>query len=55
MVTAYNSASTPNYAEDIWRSLEKHIFPQIANYPISQITAPMIIAILRPIEAKGSL
>ncbi|WP_318419736.1 integrase domain-containing protein [Photobacterium leiognathi] len=46
---------TPDYAEDIWRSLERHIFPQIANYPISQITAPMIITILRPIEAKGSL
>jgi integrase len=46
---------TANYAEDIWRSLEKHIFPKLANYPISQITAPMVIAILRPIEAKGSL
>ncbi|PSV44884.1 integrase domain-containing protein [Photobacterium indicum] len=46
---------TINYAEDIWRSLEKHIFPKLANYPISQITAPMVIAILRPIEAKGSL
>ena len=46
---------TPNYAEDIWRSLEKHIFPKLANTPVSQITAPIIISILRPIEAKGSL
>lgn len=31
---------TPDYALDIWRSLELHIFPHIAN---------------KPIEAKGSL
>lgn len=46
---------TPDYAEDIWRSLERNVFPRLANYPISQITAPMVIALLRPIEAKGSL
>lgn len=46
---------TPDYAEDIWRSLERNVFPKLVNYPISQITAPMVIALLRPIEAKDSL
>ncbi len=46
---------TPDYAIDIWRSLELHIFPHIANKPIKAITAPEIIELLKPIEAKGSL
>lgn len=46
---------TENYADDIWRSFERHIYPKLNNTPISHITAPMVIDILRPIEAKGSL
>lgn len=46
---------TPDYAEDIWRSLILHVFPKLADTPIKEITAPLIIDLLRPIEAKGSL
>ncbi|WP_373937683.1 integrase domain-containing protein [Vibrio kanaloae] len=46
---------TLNYADDIWRSLERNIFPTLAQTPISHITAPMAIELLRPIEAKGNL
>lgn len=46
---------TKAYAEDIWRSLTLHVFPSMKTTPLSQITAPMVIKILRPIEAKGSL
>ncbi|NAW58992.1 MULTISPECIES: integrase domain-containing protein [unclassified Vibrio] len=46
---------TPDYAVDIWRSLELHVFPQIANTPVKDIDAPLVIDLLRPIEAKGSL
>ncbi|WP_305464142.1 integrase domain-containing protein [Photobacterium leiognathi] len=46
---------TPDYAVDIWRSLELHIFPNLSNTPIKDITAPLIIEQLKPIEAKGSL
>jgi integrase len=46
---------TPDYAKDVWRSLEQYIFPSLANTPISKITAPSVISLLRPIEAKGSL
>ena len=46
---------TSAYAEDIWRSLTLHVFPDLKTTPLSKITAPMIIELLRPIEAKGSL
>ncbi|XNJ75163.1 integrase domain-containing protein [Vibrio cyclitrophicus] len=46
---------TPDYAIDIWRSLELHIFPYLSDTPVKQITAPQVIELLRPIEAKGSL
>ncbi|TKF15880.1 DUF4102 domain-containing protein [Enterovibrio norvegicus] len=46
---------TPDYALDIWRSFELHIFPHISDKPVKAITAPEIIELLKPIEAKGSL
>ncbi|HIF9194054.1 TPA: integrase domain-containing protein [Photobacterium damselae] len=46
---------TPDYAEDIWRSLELHIFPHLYDVPVREINAPQIIELLKPIEAKGSL
>lgn len=46
---------TPAYAEDIWRSLTLHVFPDIGDIQVSSITAPKVIEFLRPIEAKGSL
>ena len=46
---------TPAYAEDIWRSLTLHVFPDLATTPISAITAPKVINLLRPLETKGSL
>lgn len=46
---------TPAYAEDIWRSLTLHVFPDLGTTPISAITAPKVITLLRPLETKGSL
>jgi integrase len=46
---------TPAYAEDTWRSLTLHVFPSMKSTPISEVSAPMVIKILRTIEAKGSL
>ncbi len=44
-----------DYAEDVWRSLELHIFPDLGEKIISDINAPEVIAILEPLAAKGSL
>ncbi|MGR5325009.1 integrase domain-containing protein [Vibrio sp. PNB22_2_2] len=46
---------TADYAVDIWRSLELHIFTRLGEIPVREITAPQVIELLKPIEAKGSL
>ena len=46
---------TTAYAEDIWRSLTLHVFPDLRATPISEISAPHVIKLLRPLETKGSL
>ncbi|MDP3817337.1 integrase domain-containing protein [Pseudomonas sp.] len=46
---------TPAYAEDIWRSLTLHVFPDLGTTQISTISAPQVINLLRPLETKGSL
>ncbi len=43
-----------NYADDIWASLTLHIFPHLGTKPISEMTAPETIEVLRPIAAKGN-
>lgn len=49
------SRVTEDHAADTWKSLELHIFPKLAHTPITDITAPVVIDVIRPIEAKGSL
>ncbi len=44
-----------DHGVDIWRSLELHAFPSLGEIPISKITAPKVIAAIRPIEAEGKL
>ncbi len=46
---------TPDYAVDIWRSFVLHVFPNLSDIPVKEITAPQVIELLKPIEAKGSL
>lgn len=46
---------TPDYAEDIWRSLELHIIPRLGKQPITKINAPDTIETLKHIAAKGNL
>lgn len=46
---------TPDYAIDIWRSLELHVLPDLGKYPISEVTAPIAIKTVKPIAEKGSL
>jgi integrase len=44
-----------DYATDVWRSLELHVFPDLGKYPISEVTAPIAIKTIQPIAEKGSL
>ena len=41
--------------EDCWRSLANHIFPSLGQLPIADITAPIVITVLKPLEQSGRL
>lgn len=45
----------PDYAKDIWRSLEKDVFPAIGEIPLQQIRARTLVEALEPIKARGAL
>lgn len=46
---------TPDYAKDIWRSLEKDVFPVIGEIPVQEIKARKLVEALKPIKARGAL
>ncbi|HAL6883286.1 MULTISPECIES: integrase domain-containing protein [Enterobacteriaceae] len=46
---------TEDYAQDIWRSLEKDIFPIIGNVAISDIKTRTLVQAIEPVEARGAL
>ncbi|WP_345840556.1 tyrosine-type recombinase/integrase [Sphingomonas oligophenolica] len=43
------------HAADIIRSLERDVFPSIGGLPIAQLTPPLVLGVLREIEARGSI
>lgn len=46
---------TPDYAKDIWRSLEKDVFPSIGEIPVQEIKARKLVEALEPVKARGAL
>lgn len=44
-----------DYAKDIWRSLDKDVFPAIGVIPVQEIKARTIVEALEPIKARGAL
>lgn len=46
---------TADYAKDIWRSLEKDVFPSIGEIPVQEIKARKLVEALEPIKARGAL
>ena len=45
----------PKTISDNWRKLENYIFPTLGKLPVKDLTAPIAIQTLRPIEAQGKL
>jgi len=45
----------PRHAETIIRRLESYIFPQLGQRPINEVTAPELLAMLRKLEAQGTV
>ncbi len=50
-----NKSVTEDYAKDIWRSLDKDVFPAIGAIPVQEIKARTIVEALEPIKARGAL
>ncbi|WP_336778012.1 integrase domain-containing protein [Pantoea sp. USHLN256] len=46
---------TPDYAKDIWRSLEKDVFTAIGGIPVQEIKARTLVDALEHIKARGAL
>lgn len=44
-----------SYAKDITGSLGRHIFPKLSNVPLTKLTAPKVIDVLRPLAKSGKL
>ena len=46
---------TSGHFQQVKRSLEKDLFPELGSKPVNSLKATSFITLLRPIEAKGSL
>jgi len=46
---------TEDYAKDIWRYLDKDVFPAIGAIAVQEIKARTIVEALEPIKARGAL
>ncbi|MCL1093668.1 integrase domain-containing protein [Shewanella kaireitica] len=42
-----------NHSRKLYRRLELYLFPALGEMPISALTAPQVIQVLKPLEAKG--
>ncbi|HBW0849888.1 TPA: tyrosine-type recombinase/integrase [Klebsiella quasipneumoniae] len=49
------SGISQDHAEDIWRSLERNIFPSLGNVPVNEIRPKLLKQHLDPIEQRGVL
>jgi integrase len=54
-LSKYSGAWGKSHKDTIFSRLEKDIFPWIGKNPISEITAPQLLSVLRRIEARGTL
>ncbi len=46
---------SPRYAAIVLNSFENDVFPRIGKLPITAITTPLVLEVLRPIEARGAV
>lgn len=44
-----------SYAHESWRRLEREVMPKLGEKPLKKITPPLILSLLRRIEARGTL
>ncbi len=49
------SQVTADHADDVYRSIELHLFPQLGGIAVSKLAADIAIKALKPIQARGNL
>lgn len=54
-LTVKRTKVTQGYADDIRRSLDLHVLPNLGKLPVSRLRAQDAITVLEPIAARGSL
>lgn len=56
---AWHTVSLPRWSavhgQDILEALERDVFPAIGSSPIREVTVPQVLAVVRAVEARGSL
>jgi len=52
---AHRRMWAPHHASDVLESLAREVFPVIGAVAIEAVTAPQILAVLRPVEARGAV
>jgi integrase len=51
----WRAARTDHHADYVLRRLEADVFPQLGNLPIDEITAPMLVQVVKKIESRGAV
>lgn len=49
------STVTKDYGNDIWRSLERDVFPAIGDISVTDIKAHILVQAIQPVQARGAL
>ncbi|MBP6083226.1 MAG: integrase [Providencia sp.] len=49
------STVTEDYGNDIWRSLERDVFPAIGDISVTDIKANILVQAIQPVQARGAL
>lgn len=50
----WSATQSPRHADYVMRRLEAGAFPDLGRYPISEVTAPKLIAMAKKIESRGA-
>jgi integrase len=45
----------PRYAAQVWRCLEREALPDLGGLTLEEITPPIVLSVLRRVEARGSI
>jgi integrase len=44
----------PKTGQRIWNSINTYLIPALGNYPVAELTAPIVIKVIKPIEANST-